>query len=199
MNLGCRFSFFWLLVDSRYINSILPKTRTILTSKRRLWYRMMCTRLCSTCSKLLWPDLLVGSANLRTCRCVTWWRGSAPRGCPCDELPRQSPFHVPTKPVHAITPYRHESTKWMNWSSVFYNPLRSWKNECCKALMPYQDSKYSLHERRNTHTRWLYFNQKRDSYIEGLHGYLYNDEKYAKSWHLIWVLTTIPKVLFTFG
>lgn len=96
MNLGCRFSF-WLLVDSRYIKSILPKTRTILLRKRRLWYQMMCTRLGSTCSKLLWPDLLVGSANLINCRCVTWWRGSAPRGCPRDELPRQSPFHVSTK------------------------------------------------------------------------------------------------------
>jgi hypothetical protein len=33
---------------------------------------LMCTRLGSTCSKLLWPDLLVGSANLINCRCVTW-------------------------------------------------------------------------------------------------------------------------------
>ena len=96
MNLGCRFSF-WLLVDSRYIKSILPKTRTILLRKRRLWYQMMCTRLGSTCSKLLWPDLLIGSTTLINCRCVTWWRGSAPRGCPRDELPRQSPFHVSTK------------------------------------------------------------------------------------------------------
>jgi hypothetical protein len=31
-----------------------------------------CTRLGSTCSKLLWPDLLVGSANLINCRSVTW-------------------------------------------------------------------------------------------------------------------------------
>jgi hypothetical protein len=33
---------------------------------------VMCTRLGSTCSKLLWPDLLIGSANLINCRCVTW-------------------------------------------------------------------------------------------------------------------------------
>jgi hypothetical protein len=33
---------------------------------------VMCTRLGSTCSKLLWPNLLVGSANLINCRCVTW-------------------------------------------------------------------------------------------------------------------------------
>jgi hypothetical protein len=96
MNLGCRFSF-WLLVDSRYIKSILPKTRAILLRKWRLCYQMIRTRLCSTCSKLLWPDLLVGSANLINCRCVTWWRGNAPRGCPRDELPRQSPFHIPMK------------------------------------------------------------------------------------------------------
>ena len=96
MNLGCRFSF-WLLVDSRYINSILPKTGTILLRKWRLWYQMICTCLCSTCSKLLWPDLLVGSANLINCHCVTWWRGSAPRVCTRDELPTQSPFHVPIK------------------------------------------------------------------------------------------------------
>jgi hypothetical protein len=49
---------------------------------------VMCTCLGSTCSKLLWPDLLVGSANLINCRCVTWWRSSAPRGYPRDELPR---------------------------------------------------------------------------------------------------------------
>ena len=83
------------------------------------------------------------------------------RSCTHDKLPRHPPFHAPTKPVHAITPYRHEGTNWVNRSSVFYNPLRSRKNKCCKELMPYQDSKYSLHERRNTHTRWLYFNQKR--------------------------------------
>jgi hypothetical protein len=35
VDLGCRFSF-WLLVDNRYIKSILPKTRTILLRKRRL-------------------------------------------------------------------------------------------------------------------------------------------------------------------
>jgi hypothetical protein len=58
---------------------------------------MICTRLCSTCSKLLWPNLLVGSTNLINCRNVTGSRGNAPRGCPCDKLPRQSPFHVPTK------------------------------------------------------------------------------------------------------
>jgi hypothetical protein len=33
---------------------------------------VMCTRLGRTCSKLLWPNLLVGSANLINCRCVTW-------------------------------------------------------------------------------------------------------------------------------
>jgi hypothetical protein len=61
------------------------------------WRLMTCKRLCSTCSKLLWPDLLVGSANLINCRCVTWWRGNAPQRCPRDKLRRQSPFHVPTK------------------------------------------------------------------------------------------------------
>ena len=109
----------------------------------------------------MWPDLLVGSANLITCRCVTWWRGRAPRGCPRDELPRQSPFHVPTKPAHAITLCRREGTNWVNRSSAFYNPLRNRKNESCKALMPYQRFQIFSPWEENTHTRWLYFNQKR--------------------------------------
>jgi hypothetical protein len=34
--------------------------------------QLMCPRLCSMCSKLLWIDLLVGSANLLNCCCVNW-------------------------------------------------------------------------------------------------------------------------------
>lgn len=38
-----------------------------------------------------------------------------------------------------------------------------------------------LSMRGETHTQGGCILTKRDSYIEGLHGYLYNDEKYAKS------------------
>jgi len=62
-------------------------------------------------------------------RYMTWWRGSAPRVCTSDELPRQSPFHVPTKLAHAITSCRREGTNWVNRSSAFYNSLRNRKNK----------------------------------------------------------------------
>ena len=146
MNLGCRFSF-WLLVDSRYINSILPKTRTILLRKRRLWYQMMCTRLGSTCSKLLWPDLLVGSANLINCRCVTWWRGSAPRGCPRDELPRQSPFHVSTKQPTQSRPIDVKAQT--GWTTVRRSTIPSGIKRT--SLQASQDS------RRNKNSKSWYF------------------------------------------
>jgi hypothetical protein len=51
------------------------------------------------------------------------------RSCTRDEQPRQSPFHVPTLPDHAITPYRREGTNWVNHSSAFYNSLRNRKNK----------------------------------------------------------------------
>ena len=38
-----------------------------------------------------------------------------------------------------------------------------------------------LSMRGEKHTQGGCILTKRDSYIEGLHGYLYNDEKYAKS------------------
>jgi hypothetical protein len=51
------------------------------------------------------------------------------RSCTRDEQLRQSPFHVPMMPDHAITPYRREGTNWVNRSSVFYNSLRNRKNK----------------------------------------------------------------------
>jgi hypothetical protein len=51
------------------------------------------------------------------------------KSCTRDEQLRQSPFHVPMMPDHAITPYRREGTNWVNRSSVFYNSLRNRKNK----------------------------------------------------------------------
>ena len=54
--------------------------------------------------------------------------------------------------AHAITPYRREGTNWVNRSSAFYNSLRNRKNECCKALMPYQRFQiFSPWQEKNTH------------------------------------------------
>jgi hypothetical protein len=51
------------------------------------------------------------------------------KSCTRDEQLRQSPFHVPMMPDHAITPYRREGMNWVNRSSVFYNSLRNRKNK----------------------------------------------------------------------
>jgi hypothetical protein len=48
------------------------RTTPPLPSPSRVAPSMMCTCPGSTCSKLLWPDLLIGSANLINCHFVTW-------------------------------------------------------------------------------------------------------------------------------
>jgi hypothetical protein len=48
------------------------QARLAFEQARQAVEQVICTRLGSTCSKLLWPDLLVGSANLINCCCVTW-------------------------------------------------------------------------------------------------------------------------------
>ena len=138
-------------------------------------------------------------SKLDNYRCMTWWRGSAPR----DLAPATNcrDIHPSMHRQNQSTQSRHIDMKARTgWTEVRCSTTPSGveRTKVVKHSCLTKDSKYSLHERR-THTQGGCILTKRDSYIEGLHGYLYNDEKYAKSWHLIWVLTTIPKVLFTFG
>ena len=138
-------------------------------------------------------------SKLDNYRCMTWWRGSAPR----DLAPATNcrDIHPSMRRQNQSTQSRHIDMKARTgWTEVRCSttPSRVERTNVAKHSCLTKDSKYSLHERR-THTQGGCILTKRETYIEGLHGYLYNDEKYAKSWHLIWVLTTIPKVLFTFG
>ena len=138
-------------------------------------------------------------SKLDNYRCMTWWRGSAPR----DLAPAKNcrDIHPSMRRQNQSTQSRHIDMKARTgWTKVRCSTTPSGveRTNVAKHSCLTKDSKYSLHERR-THTQGGCILTKRETYIEGLHGYLYNDEKYAKSWHLIWVLTTIPKVLFTFA
>jgi hypothetical protein len=61
---------------------------------------------------------------------------------------------------HATTPYRREGINGVNRGSTFYNPFMNRKTIVSHQFF----SKYSLHKRRGTHKRSLYFHTQHSYY-----------------------------------
>jgi len=134
MNLGCRFSF-WLLVDSRCLNSILPKKKQEQSywgngGFDTRWYaHAYATRVASCVAR--------SSRRIRELDNLSL-RDLVKRQCTARLSTRRTTESI-THPrtdeaAHTITPCRCEGTNWVNRNSAFYNSLRNRKNKCCKPL-----------------------------------------------------------------